>query len=57
MRRALTSLCLSALLLLAAAPHALPSTQQFAGTTPIRWGTNAITVTLAPSWIAAAARK
>ncbi|MCA1818152.1 MAG: matrixin family metalloprotease, partial [Acidobacteria bacterium] len=49
MRRALTSLCLSALLLLAAAPRALPYTQQFTGATPIRWGSNTITVTLAPS--------
>jgi hypothetical protein len=50
MRKALTSLFLSALLLLAAAPPALPYTQQFASqTTAIRWPTNTITVTLSSS--------
>jgi hypothetical protein len=50
MRRALTSLCLAAFLLLASAPPARPYTQQFTSSSaPIRWTTNTITVTLAPS--------
>ncbi|MCA1629603.1 MAG: DUF4214 domain-containing protein [Acidobacteria bacterium] len=50
MRRALTSLCLSALLLSAAAPAARPYTQQFtASSAPIRWAANTVTVYLAAS--------
>jgi hypothetical protein len=50
MRPILTSLCLSALLLSAAAPTARPYTQQFTSSSvPIRWAANTITVHLAAS--------
>lgn len=50
MRKALTSLCLTALLLAAAAPEARPYTQQFtASSAPVHWATNTITVYLASS--------
>jgi hypothetical protein len=50
MRRTLTSLCLSALLLLSAAPAARPYTQQFtASSAPIHWSGNTVTVYLAAS--------
>jgi hypothetical protein len=50
MRRSLTALCLSALLLTAAAPAARPYTQQFTiSSVPIRWASNTVTVYLAAS--------
>ncbi|HEX8160315.1 MAG TPA: matrixin family metalloprotease [Pyrinomonadaceae bacterium] len=50
MRRSLTSLCLSALLLVGLAPAALPYTQQFTSSSqPIRWAANTVTVYLAAS--------
>lgn len=50
MRRALTSLCLAALLILVSAPAARPYTQQFTNSSlPIHWTTNTITVFLAAS--------
>ncbi|MDT7543370.1 MAG: hypothetical protein QOE33_3274 [Acidobacteriota bacterium] len=50
MRKALTSLCLTSLLILAAAPDVRPYTQQFtASSVPVHWATNTITVYLASS--------
>jgi hypothetical protein len=50
MRRTLTPLCLSALLLVATAPAARPYTQQFTtSSVPIRWAANTVTVYLAAS--------
>jgi hypothetical protein len=50
MRRVLTSLCLSVLLLVAAVPAARPYTQQFTtSSAPIRWAGNTVTVFLAAS--------